>query len=174
MIEEIKERKTHPNISYGEHTYFHKTVDVDFVSGPHKLQIGKFCSVAREVLFMLHGEHVTDEFSTYPFQSMFDDLIDLPKSNTAKGDIIIGNDVWIGARAVILSGVTIGDGAVIGAGSIVTRNVGAYEIHVGNPARFKRFRKNYAELKEASGWWDLPIDEIKAMARRNLVKGNAS
>jgi acetyltransferase-like isoleucine patch superfamily enzyme len=131
------------------------------------LSIGKFSSIADEVVFILGGEHSTQSKSTFPFTSF-------PKQwkNTnfdsgqpiSKGDINIGNDVWIGYRATILSGVSIGDGAVIGAGSVISKNVAPYSIVAGNPAKVigMRFTKSQIKslLKEA--WWEWPIEKINA------------
>ncbi len=102
------------------------------------VSIGNYCSIAGEVLFLLGREHRLDTISTYPFK------VKLLKSekveSLSKGDIIVADDVWIGRRAMIMSGVHIGQGAVIAAGSIVTKDVPAYAIVGGNPARVIRYR----------------------------------
>lgn len=102
-----------------------------------KLKIGKFCSISDEVTIVLGGNHRYDWVTTYPFSALYKEwpeasgIIGHPAS---KGDIVIGNDVWIGFGSIILSGVKIGDGAVIGAGSVVTKDVLPYTIAGGNPA----------------------------------------
>lgn len=123
------------HIEIGSMTY--GTINaIDFYDGG-KLKIGSFCSIAKNVLFVLGGEHYYKTLSTYPFNHFFENKI----SAFSKGDIIIGDDVWIGVNSIVLSGVTIGKGAVIGAGSVVTKDIPPYSIAAGNPARVikKRF-----------------------------------
>ena len=129
------------------------------------LNIGKFCSIADQVVFILGGEHSTQSKSTFPFTSFPKQWknIDFDSGQPiSKGDINIGNDVWIGYRATILSGVSIGNGAVIGAGSVISKNVAPYSIVAGNPAKLirMRFKKSQIEslLKEA--WWEWPTEKI--------------
>lgn len=131
-----------------------------------KLYIGKFCSIADEVSIFLGGNHRHDWITTYPFPAFTDKW---PEANNikghpaTKGDVIIGNDVWIGYGATILSGVKIGDGAVIAARAVVTKNVDPYSIVGGNPARFikKRFEDDLVEKLLDVEWWDWPIDKIR-------------
>ncbi|MFL6466528.1 MAG: CatB-related O-acetyltransferase [Pyrinomonadaceae bacterium] len=128
-----------------------------------KLRIGKFCSIAAEVMIILGGEHRLDWVTTYPFNVVFERASQFTGHPAAKGDINIGNDVWIGTRSTILSGVKIGDGAVIAAGSLVTRSVDPYSIVGGNPARHIRFRfdsKTIEALGEIA-WWNWNIDKIE-------------
>lgn len=132
-----------------------------------RLIIGKFCSIASGVKFMMGGNqgHNYNWIATYPLDS-FDDNFDKnkpnpPKAYELKGDTIIGNDVWIGAEAMIMPGCKISDGAVIAARAIVTKDIGPYEIWGGNPARLikKRFSDDDIEkLLEIKWWdWELPI-----------------
>ena len=101
------------------------------------LKIGNFCSISSDVEFLLGGNHQHDFISTFPFKvKYFDQGIEA----TSKGPIIIKDDVWIGHRAMILSGVTIGQGAIIAAGTIVTKDVPAYSIVAGNPGKVVRYR----------------------------------
>lgn len=125
-------------VSVGKGTYgnlFVVTRDYQDV----KLSIGNWCSIADGVKFLLSGNHQYDIVSTYPYE-----LLQLNDRNAgiavAKGDICVGDDVWIGANAIICSGVCIGQGAIIAAGAIVTKDVAPYSIVGGNPARIIKYR----------------------------------
>lgn len=173
---------TDPNITVGEYTMYN-----DFVHDPtefqtnnvlyhypvngDKLTIGKFCSIACGAKFLFtSANHTMRSLSTYPFPLFFE-AWGLEKSRVTdawdnRGDIVVGNDVWIGYEAVILSGVTIGDGAIIGARAVVTRDVPPYTIVGGVPAKPIRPRfdpEATAALLELR-WWDWPRERI----RRNL------
>jgi acetyltransferase-like isoleucine patch superfamily enzyme len=127
-----------------------------------KLTIGKYCSIAEGVTILLGGNHRTDWVTTYPFNAMFGAFSSIGGHPQSRGDVKIGNDVWIGLDALILSGVTIHDGAVVGARSVVTHDVEPYTVVAGNPAREcrKRFSdKQIAELV-AIRWWDMPFEEL--------------
>ncbi len=131
------------------------------------LHIGKFCSIADEVTIFLGGNHRTDWITTYPFNVLnneFPEAKDISGHPATKGNVIIGNDVWIGYKATIMSGVTIGDGAVIGACSVVTKDVKPYEIVAGNPAKVirKRFSDEIIIQLLKIAWWNWPIEKIKA------------
>ncbi len=128
-----------------------------------KLIIGNFCSFADGVTILLGGEHRIDWVTTYPFNNYFSEASEIIGHPSSKGDVIIGNDVWIGYEALIRSGVRIGNGAVIGARSIVTKDVEPYSIVAGNPCRHIRFRFPEPTIQEleAIAWWDLPLEEIK-------------
>lgn len=102
------------------------------------LKIGSFCSIAEEVVFLLGADHPTDHVSTYPFKYK---LLHSPKLEAiSKGDIVIGDDVWIGYRVTIMSGIHVGQGAVIAAGSVVTKDVPPYAIVGGVPAKVIKYR----------------------------------
>lgn len=143
--------------SIGDFTYGCPTI-LDWHEGA-SLTIGKFCSIADNVTIFLGGEHRTDWITTYPFSALVEEwpaashIQGHPKT---KGDVIIGNDVWIGRDAVIMSGVSIGDGAVNGARAVVIKHVDPYSIVAGNPARHIKNRfsddviKKLLELK----WWN--------------------
>lgn len=130
------------------------------------LTIGNFCSIANDVSIFLGGNHRIDWISTFPF-SEFPNHFPLASKiegyPSTKGDVIIGNDVWIGFGAVVMSGVKIGDGAVIAARTVVTKDVLPYEIVGGVPSRHIKFRfsdKVIIELMKIK-WWNWEIDQIK-------------
>ena len=127
-----------------------------------KLKIGRFCSIARDVEIYLGGEHRIDWITTYPFNALFPDHSEIKGHPKTKGDVVIGNDVWIADRAIILSGVTIGDGAVIGARSVVIKDVKPYEIVAGNPAKHIKFRFDEKVIKELLEikWWNWETSKI--------------
>ncbi len=106
--------------------------------GNEKLIIGDFCSIAPEVTFLLSADHYTNHISSFPFRVRVSNSAKL--EGISKGDIIIKDDVWIGYRAIILSGVTIGQGAIVAAGAVVTKDVPPYAIVGGNPANIIKYR----------------------------------
>lgn len=180
-----------PYISVGAYTMYNDFVNdpVDFarnnvlyhypINGDH-LRIGKFCSIACGAKFLFTSAHHTrHSLSTYPFPLFFEEW-DTPISEVTTawdnhGDIVIGNDVWIGYEAVILSGVTIGDGAIIGTRALVTKDVPPYTIVGGVPAKPIRMRydaQTVAQL-EALQWWDWPHEKLKALLPI-LKSGNAA
>ncbi len=130
---------------------------------PSTLKIGKFCAIAEDVVILLGGEHHVDWVTTYPFNACFKDFQHFRGHPATKGDVVIGNDVWIGMKAMIMSGVKIGDGAVIGASSVVTKDVPPYAIAAGNPARLVRMRFDEATIVKLFRikWWDWTIQRIK-------------
>lgn len=120
--------------SYGDLdvTYFNRFSELE------RLRIGNFVSIAPEVKIFLSGEHQTNTASTFPFKVK---MLGVSRHESiSKGPVVIEDDVWIGFRAVILSGVTVGRGAVVGAGAVVSKDVPPYAIVVGNPAIIKRHR----------------------------------
>ena len=128
-----------------------------------KLYIGKFCSIGANVKFLLGGNHHTEWCSTYPFNVLLSDLC--PNSErcaATKGNIVIGNDVWIANDVTILSGVTIGDGAVIANGAIVTKDILAFEVVGGIPAKKIKDRFDaYTMLKFSQiKWWDWSDEKL--------------
>jgi virginiamycin A acetyltransferase len=161
-------------IIVGDYTYyddfedvhnFEKNVKYLFDFTGDKLIIGKFCMIASGVTFIMNGaNHLTDSISTYPFAIFgngWEQAMD-SKTYPFKGDTLIGNDVWIGYKATILAGVTIGDGAIIAAGAMVTKDVAPYSIVGGNPAR--EIKKRFSEEKIArllqAKWWDWDLEKI--------------
>ncbi|MNJ59998.1 Virginiamycin A acetyltransferase [compost metagenome] len=131
-----------------------------------KLIIGKFCSIAPETRFMMDGGNHRMDGSTFPFNLFgngWEEFTPTLEELPIKGDTIIGNDVWIGRRATIMPGVRIGDGAIVGAEAVVTKDVEPYTIVGGNPA--KEIRKRFSpdviqELLEIK-WWDRDIELIQ-------------
>lgn len=137
------------------------------------LRVGSFCSIAAGVQILLGGERRLDWVTTYPFSVLRPEVREYTGHPKTKGDVIIGHDVWIGTEAVILSGVTIGNGAVIGARALVSRSVAPYTIVVGNPASVVRLRfdESIVARLEAVKWWDWS-DEIIHNAMSDLLSGN--
>lgn len=127
-----------------------------------RLEIGKYCSIA-PVTFMLGGIHRSEWVTQYPFASVWglDKHIEDARTN---GDIVVGNDVWLSTGAMVLSGVTIGHGAVVAACAVVTRDVEPYAIVTGVPAATRRMRFDEATVHRLleMAWWDWPEDEIRA------------
>lgn len=176
----LKNVITDPNIKIGDYTMYN-----DFVREPQdfqknnvlyhypvnhdRLMIEKFCSIACGAKFIFtSANHSLKSLSTYPFPIFFEewglDVSDITDAWDNKGDIIVGNDVWIGYEAVILSGVTIGDGAIVGSRAVVTKDIPPYTIVGGVPA--KPIRKRFddviiARLLELK-WWDWSEERIKA------------
>lgn len=147
----------------GEHTY--GIPKVMHWEEKASLKIGKFCSIAGDVTIFLGGNHRTDWISTYPFNvlnELFPNARKITGHPSTKGDVVIGNDVWIGWSATILSGVAIGDGAVIAAKSVVTKNVPPYAIVAGNPARVVKYRfsQEIIDALEKIQWWNWSIEKI--------------
>lgn len=171
---------TDPSITVGEYS----TYD-DFVHDPRDFQrnnvlyhypinqerlvIGKFCSIACGAKFLFNSaNHTLGSLSTYPFPIFFEEwglpVEDIPRAWDNKGDIVVGSDVWIGYEAVILAGVTIGDGAVVGARAVVTKDVPPYTIVGGVPAKpiRRRFSDDVIQRLLELKWWDWPVDRIAA------------
>ena len=165
----IKPTITNKNIVVGDYSYFadkdfesHVTHFYPFIND--KLIIGKFCQIAKGVEFIMNGaNHQMNAVSTFPFFANGWGAPP-PKENDLplKGDTVIGNDVWIGQNAVILPGVHIGDGAIIGANSVVSKNVEPYEIVAGNPIRTirKRFDDEMLSMLLEFQWWNKPYEEV--------------
>ncbi len=126
-------------------------------------KIGSFCSIASGVQILLGGEHRPDWVTTYPFNVLWKAGEQIEGHPMTKGDVTIGNDVWIGMESIILSGVTIGDGAVIGLRAVVTKNVPPYAVVAGNPARIvkKRFKDHIIDRLLSLQWWNWDDDRIK-------------
>lgn len=173
----IKNVVTAPNIQVGDYTYYDDPADptgfeknnvlFNWPEFGDRLIIGKFCAIASGATFIMGpANHRTSSVSTYPFavfggawaQSIPPHLAQLP----FKGDIVLGNDVWIGRESVIMPGVHIGDGAIIAAYSVVTKDVAPYTVAGGNPAKHikNRFDDELTALLLELKWWDFPPEEL--------------
>ena len=131
--------------------------------GDAKLVMGAYCSIAEDVTVMLGGEHRIDWVTTYPFNGLWSAGHGIEGHPITRGDVVIGNDVWIAREAMILSGVTIGDGAVIGARAIVRSDVPPYGVVAGNPGKLVKMRfddATVARLLEIA-WWSWPKERIE-------------
>lgn len=184
----LKNVITRANIEVGEYTIYNDFYDDprDFeknnvlyhypINGD-KLIIGKFCSIAcRAKFLMTSGNHTLKSLSTYSFPIFYEEWDETSNVKDAwdnKGDIIIGNDVWIGYDAIIMPGVKIGDGAIIGTRALVTKDVLPYTIALGIPA--KPIKKRYDDYTISKllkiKWWDWSADKIKAKIK-NIQLGN--
>jgi virginiamycin A acetyltransferase len=169
-----------PLISVGEFTYYDDPDDptsferdnVLYAYGPERLVIGRYCALATGVRFVMNGaNHKMDGPSTFPFaifggewtERTLDLLRDLPN----RGDTVVGNDVWIGYGATVMPGVRVGDGAIVGAGSVVASDVPPYGIVAGNPARLLRRRFDDADVGRLlrAAWWDWPVELVTRHVR---------
>ena len=163
-----------PNIIVGDYTYyddfenvhnFEKNVKYHFDFTGDKLIIGKFCMIASDVKFIMNGaNHLNDSISAYPFAIFgngWEGAME-GRSYPNKGDLVIGNDVWIGYNATLMAGITVHDGAIIAANSTVTKDVEPYAIVGGNPAAVIRKRFSVEKIREllAIKWWDWDIEKI--------------
>lgn len=175
----LKNVITESGIEIGDYTMYN-----DFVNDPRdfeknnvlyhypingdKLKVGKFCSIACGAKFLFtSANHKMHSISTYPFPIFFEewglDVTNITSAWDNKGDIVIGNDVWIGYEAIVLSGVTIGDGAIIGTRAVVTKDVPPYTIVGGIPAKpiRKRFSDEVISQLLELQWWNWPENRIK-------------
>ena len=166
----------HPNIAVGEYSYF---TDFDHVAdhaarlapylypgAPERLVIGRFCALAHGVRFITASSmHPMRGLSTYPFRIFTRaDIGSYREECAGRGDTVVGNDVWLGFEARVMPGVTIGDGAIVAACAVVTRDVPPYAVVAGNPARVVKMRHEAAVVERllALAWWDWPIEMILA------------
>lgn len=191
----LKDHVKNPNIEVGDYSYYSgfyhsksfeeqavryllgdKTTEDAWQSGQFgdidKLRIGKFCSIASGAIFMMAGNqgHRLDWISTFPFSAgVFGEGV---KEGFQKaGDTVVGNDVWIGSEAMIMPGVQIGDGAVIGARAVITKNIEPYSVVVGNNLVIKkRFNEKSIQSLLDIQWWEWPLEHIKS-AMKLLCSG---
>jgi virginiamycin A acetyltransferase len=165
----------------GDFSYFGHLEELDDYAGflapylfplsPEKLVIGKFCQIAHGARFVTSSaNHNMNGFSTFPFNNFtmherttseeIRAMFDIPGR---KGDTVVGNDVWIGTEAMIMPGITIGDGAIIGARAVVVKDVPPYTIVGGNPAKKmkQRFANDIIKTLLEISWWDWPVHQIE-------------
>lgn len=174
----LSDQVTNPNIIVGRYSYYsgyyhgHSFDDCARYLMPDrddvdKLIIGSFCSIGTGAAFMMAGNqgHRNDWISTFPFFFMSEEPAFAGAINAYQpaGDTVVGNDVWIGAEAMIMPGVRIGHGAMIGSRALVTKDVEPYTIVGGNPAKpiRKRFSDEQIAMLLEMAWWDWPIEQIK-------------
>ncbi len=132
------------NIEVGNATYGNLNIHDFGIKNTLRLKIGNYCSIAENVNFLLAGEHNKNFISTYPYKER---LLKQNIDNNSKGDIIIDDDVWIGFGVTILSGVKIGQGAIVAAGAVVTKDIPPYAIVGGIPARIIKYRFDEEKIK---------------------------
>jgi virginiamycin A acetyltransferase len=162
-----------PRIIVGDYSYYDdsrgpehfeaRCVRYLFDQTTDRLIIGKFVAIAQGAQFIMNGaNHPLSGFTTFPWSSLEGWKDNAPVEWPDKGDIVIGNDVWIGREAVIMPGVTIGHGAIIGSHAVVAKDVPPYAVAVGNPARIAKLRFDNATIDALLdiAWWDWPAEEI--------------
>ncbi|MCQ2108313.1 MAG: CatB-related O-acetyltransferase [Fibrobacter sp.] len=169
----VKPTIKNPNIVVGDFTYiadseFESHVTHFYPWSRDKLIIGKFCQIAAGVEFVMNdANHQMNSVSTFPFYTLEGWDMKPPKAEDMpfKGNTVIGNDVWIGQNVTILPGTQIGDGAIIGASSVVSGKVDPYTIVAGNPAKpiRKRFDDELISMMQKWKWWDKSIEEINCL-----------
>lgn len=173
----IKNVITAPNITVGDYTYYDDAADpagfeqnnvlFNYPEFGDSLVIGKFCQIASGTKFIMgSANHRLCSVTTYPFnvfggawtENTPPHMDQLPR----KGDIIIGNDVWIGRESVIMPGIKVGDGAIIAAYSVVVKDIPAYTVYGGNPARFikARFDDELTDMLLRFRWWDIAPEQL--------------
>jgi virginiamycin A acetyltransferase len=170
----------HEKIEVGDYTYYDDPGDptafaeqnVLYAYGPERLVIGRYCALAEGVRFVMAGaNHPMLGPSTFPFGIFGGDwaetTMDLVMSAPSRGDTVVGSDVWLGYRALVMPGVTIGHGAIVAAGSVVAADVPPYAIAGGNPARVLRMRYEEADVERLlrAAWWDWPAELVTEHAR---------
>jgi virginiamycin A acetyltransferase len=168
---------TRPTIEVGDFTYYHDPdgpeafedrnvlYHFDFIGD--RLRIGRFCALATGARFIMNGaNHALGGFSTYPFNIFgggWEEGFDLASvTDGLRGDTVVGNDVWIGREATVMPGITIGDGAIVGAQAVVASPVPPYAVVAGNPARIVRYRfcEDTIETLLDIAWWHWTPDKI--------------
>ncbi|MBE9046542.1 Vat family streptogramin A O-acetyltransferase [Pleurocapsales cyanobacterium LEGE 10410] len=173
----IKNTVNNPKIIIGDYTYyddpedsenFERNVLYHYWFSQDKLIIGKFCALARGIKFIMNGaNHKVSGFSTYPFYIFgngWEKVTPEDKELPFKGDTVVGNDVWIGYESTIMPGVTIGDGAIIAAKSVVVNDIPPYSVVGGNPAKIikQRFTDDTIKTLLEIAWWNWDIEKILA------------
>jgi acetyltransferase-like isoleucine patch superfamily enzyme len=149
-------------------TYFDRHVNIITWSEEYRVKLGKYNSIGRDCNFFLHANHRPDWITTTsqlwgPVTPQIADMHMRMGHPSCKGDIIVENDVWIGATSTIMSGVRISNGAVVGGGSVVTKDVPPYAIVAGNPAKVVKYRFTDEQIKKLLkiSWWDWEEQKIR-------------
>jgi acetyltransferase-like isoleucine patch superfamily enzyme len=155
-----------PRVTVGDYTYFDRHISLALFTPDDRIKIGKFCSLAKDVVIFGGGNHITTRATTFPFKWLSAEVEPEERYTDAasKGTTMIGHDVWVGYGATIMSGVKIGNGAVIGAQAVVAKDIPAYAIVVGNPAKVIRYRfkpETIERLLELA-WWEWEPAKIAA------------
>lgn len=148
----------------GSHSYF--------ANGPFleenltNVIMGKYCSIAKDVIWDCGFNHSTKYISTFPFNKIFPECAHINKHPISYGNIICENSVWVGTKCIIRSGVTLSNGCIVGANSVVTHDVKPYEIVAGSPAKHIRFifTKDKIDILQRIKWWDWPEYYVKKYA----------
>ena len=176
----LKAVVTSEKIEVGDYTYYDDPGDptaweqqnVLYAYGPERLVIGSYCALAEGSRFVMAGaNHAMLGPSTFPFGifggTWADTTMDLVMSAPSRGDTVVGHDVWLGYRTVVMPGVTIGHGAVVAAGSVVVGDIPPYAIAGGNPARVIRMRYDEDDVQRLlrAAWWDWPVEVVTEHAR---------
>ena len=151
------------HLSLGDFSYY-STIDIqdEINDGSVMVKTGKFCSIGPNSHFLLGVEHQISWGTSYPFYRWLGMETRENSSVSSKGDIVIGNDVWIGMNATILSGVEIGDGCIVGSNAVVSKSTEPYSIIVGNPGRTvkKRLSSDRIDMLLEMSWWDWEYDKL--------------
>lgn len=148
-------------VEVGERTYWFGDSVLSAWKSSDSITIGAYCSIASGALVMAGGNHLVEAISTYPF-TMIENWREWNAEPQAGQSVVIGNDVWVGSRAMVIGNVTIGDGAIVGAGAVVVRDVPAYSVVVGVPARAirERFTAEEIAVLRRLRWWAWPESDI--------------
>lgn len=176
----LKPLVTDPRIQVGEFTYYDdpdaptefEQRNVLYAYGPERLVIGKYCALAAGTRFIMAGaNHPMMGVSTFPFTifggEWAERTLDIMQGAPSRGDTKVGNDVWFGYQSMVMPGVTIGDGAIIASGSVVTSDVEPYTIVGGNPAVPIKRRFDEADIERMlrAAWWDWPVEVVTEHVR---------
>ena len=171
----IRNTVKNPNVVVGDYTYyddpedsenFERNVLYHYPFVGDKLVIGKFCALARGIKFIMNGaNHKLTGFSTYPFGIFgqgWEAAVPAPADLPSRGDTVVGNDVWIGYDALVMPGVKIGNGAIVAARAVVVKDVPAYAVVGGNPAKIlkSRFPPETVAALERIAWWNWPVEKV--------------
>jgi acetyltransferase-like isoleucine patch superfamily enzyme len=178
FLKKIFRRQRTPKFYRGQEKFLDRYPDYEIGTGTYgipvvhdwhqgsTLRIGAYTSIADDVHIFLGGHHRTDWVSQYPFPVFIEEARNIGDYGRTRGDVTIGNDVWLASGCTILSGVSIGDGAVVAARAVVSRDVAPYSVVAGNPARHIRYRfdQEIHEALLASAWWTWPESEVRRIA----------